>query len=65
MARRSQMTMLKRQREVKKAEKAAKKRARRHGVPEPGMVSEPRAPIPSGAPPSGEPGPVKEPESGG
>ena len=64
MARRSQMTMLKRQREVKKSEKAARKRARRHGVPEPGMASEPRAPLPSAPSPSADVGPAKEPESG-
>ena len=34
MARRSRMSMLKRQREVKKNEKAARKRARRHGTQE-------------------------------
>ena len=33
MGRRSRMSILKRQRELKKAEKAAQKRARRHGVP--------------------------------
>ncbi len=32
MARRSRMSILKRQRELQKAEKAAKKRAKRHGV---------------------------------
>jgi hypothetical protein len=32
MARRSRMTILKRQRELKKAEKAALKRAKRHGA---------------------------------
>ena len=32
MARRSRMSILKRQRELKKAEKAASKRAKRHGV---------------------------------
>jgi len=34
MARRSRMSMLKRQREVKKNEKAAHKQARRHGTQE-------------------------------
>ena len=34
MARKSRMSMLKRQRELKKAEKAAQKRAKRHGIPE-------------------------------
>jgi len=33
--------MLKRQRELKKAEKAAKKRAKRHGLPEAPMLLEP------------------------
>jgi hypothetical protein len=33
MAKRSRMSVLKRQRELKKAEKAAHKRARRHGQP--------------------------------
>ena len=41
MARKSRMSMLKRQRELKKAEKAAQKRAKRHGIPEP-TFSEPR-----------------------
>jgi hypothetical protein len=35
------MSILKRQRELRNAEKAARKRARRHGLPEPGQV-EPR-----------------------
>jgi len=35
------MSILKRQRELKNAEKAARKRARRHGLPEPGF-SEPQ-----------------------
>jgi len=34
MARKSRMSILKRQRELRKAEKAARKRARRHGQPE-------------------------------
>jgi len=38
MARRSRMTILKRQRELKKAEKAAHKRAKRHGVIEEGST---------------------------
>ncbi len=37
MARRSRMSVLKRQRERKKAEKAARKRARRHGTPMPDL----------------------------
>ena len=41
MARRSRMSMLKRQREIQKAEKAARKRAKRHGTREGGLV-EPR-----------------------
>ena len=42
MARRSRMSMLKRQREIQKAEKAARKRAKRHGTREVGF-EEPRA----------------------
>ena len=38
MARRSRMTILKRQRELRKAEKAAVKRAKRHGFIEEGSV---------------------------
>ena len=34
MARRSRVSMQKRQRELRKADKAAKKRAKRHGLPE-------------------------------
>ena len=45
MARRSRMTILKRQRELKKAEKAAHKRAKRHGVIEEGSAE----PSPSAA----------------
>lgn len=41
VARRSRMSILKRQRELKKAEKAARKRATRHGQPLPG-ITEPR-----------------------
>ena len=41
MARRSRMSMLKRQRELKKSEKAARKRAKKHGVHEEGFT-EPR-----------------------
>lgn len=41
MARRSRMSMLKRQREVKKSEKAAQKRAKKHGIHEEGFT-EPR-----------------------
>ena len=41
MARKSRMSILKRQRELRNSEKAARKRARRHGLPEPGAV-EPR-----------------------
>ena len=41
MAKRSRMSMLKRQRELRKAEKAAQKRAKRHGLHEGGLV-EPR-----------------------
>ena len=38
MARKSRMSILKRQRELRNAEKAARKRARRHGLPEPGAT---------------------------
>ena len=41
MARKSRMSILKRQRELKNAEKAARKRAIRHGQPLPG-ITEPR-----------------------
>jgi hypothetical protein len=41
MARRSRMSMLKRQRELKKNEKAARKRAKKHGIHEEGFT-EPR-----------------------
>jgi len=42
MARRSRMSILKRQRELQKSEKAARKRARRHGQHLPEESSEPR-----------------------
>ena len=41
MANRSRMSMLKRQREMKKNEKAARKRAKRHGIPEAAKVPTP------------------------
>ena len=47
MARRSRMSMLKRQRELKKSEKAAKKRAKRHGMHEEGFT-EPRPTVTMG-----------------
>ena len=43
MAKKSRMSILKRQREVKKAEEAARKRAKRHGMP----VESSREPIPT------------------
>lgn len=43
MARRSRMSILKRQRELKKSEKAARKRAKRHGQP----LDEPTEPRPT------------------
>ncbi len=43
---RSRMTILKRQRELRKAEKAARKRARRHGVQQ-GESVEPRPTVES------------------
>jgi len=42
MARRSRMSILKRQRELQKSEKAARKRARRHGQSLPEQSAEPR-----------------------
>ena len=59
MARRSRMSILKRQRELKKSEKAARKRARRHGIREP-LFREPEPTITSedlvgGSEPSDEP----------
>ena len=48
MARKSRMSIVKRQRELKKAEKAAAKRAKRHGHQIPGLV-EPRPTVGSGA----------------
>lgn len=61
MAQRSRMTMLKRQREAKKADAAAEKRARRHGV-RPTVLTEPKPTIDIGAltgkrDGDGEPGP--------
>ena len=47
MARRSRMSILKRQRELKKSEKAARKRSRRHGIREP-LFQEPTPTIVSG-----------------
>ena len=43
MAKRSRMSMQKRQREIKKAEKAAQKRAKRHGI----VFERPSEPVPS------------------
>ena len=43
MAKRSRMSMQKRQREIKKAEKAAQKRAKRHGF----VLERPAEPVPS------------------
>ena len=48
MARRSRMSIVKRQRELKKAEKAAGKRAKRFGQQIPGLV-EPRPTVGTGA----------------
>lgn len=48
MARKSRMSIVKRQRELKKAEKAAAKRAKRHGLQIPGLV-EPRPTVGAGA----------------
>ena len=43
MAKRSRMSMQKRQREIKKAEKAARKRAKRHGL----VLETPEEPAPT------------------
>lgn len=48
MARGSRMTMLKRQREAKKADKAAEKRAKRHGTTRP-VAMEPKPTVDIGA----------------
>ena len=48
MARKSRMSIVKRQRELKKSEKAAAKRAKRHGLQIPGLV-EPRPTVGAGA----------------
>lgn len=65
MARRSRTTMLKRLREAKKAEKAAQKRARRHGIA-PGVRAEPQPTIDIGALVRGEYAPAEgeEPRDG-
>ena len=47
MARRSRMSILKRQRELKKSERAARKRAKRHGIAEP-LFHEPSPTLVSG-----------------
>jgi hypothetical protein len=44
MARRSRMSIVKRQRELKKTERAAQKRAKRHGIIQEGFTE----PIPTG-----------------
>jgi len=44
MARRSRMSIVKRQRELKKAERAARKRAKRHGIIQEGFTE----PLPTG-----------------
>lgn len=56
MARRSRMSILKRQRELRKAEKAARKRARRHGLQEDGSA-EPRPTLGAARVLAGEPPP--------
>ena len=48
MARRSRMSVLKRQREAKKADKAAAKRAKRQGTPQP-VFTEPKPTVDIGA----------------
>lgn len=54
MGRSSRTSILKRQREIKKAEKAAEKRARRHGKPVAGFT-EPKPTVPSMVRPSDKP----------
>jgi hypothetical protein len=61
MGRSSRTSILKRQREIKKAEKAAEKRAKRHGKPVDGFT-EPRPTVPTSAPPSEEPNPKQAPK---
>jgi hypothetical protein len=62
MGRSSRTSILKRQREIKKAEKAAGKRAKRHGKPVDGFT-EPRPTVPtSSAQPSEEPKPKQAPK---
>ncbi len=60
MARRSRTTMLKRLREAKKAEKAAQKRARRHGGVAPGARPEPKPTVDIGALMRGEDGSTED-----
>jgi len=61
MGRSSRTSILKRQREIKKAEKAAEKRARRHGKPVDGFT-EPRANAlqPAESTPPSAPSPERE-----
>jgi hypothetical protein len=54
MGRSSRTSILKRQREIKKAEKAAEKRAKRHGKPIEGFT-EPRPTVPTMVRPSDKP----------
>ena len=61
MGRSSRTTILKRQREIKKAEKAAEKRAKRHGKPVAGFT-EPRPTVPTMVRPSEEPKPKEAPK---
>jgi hypothetical protein len=54
MGRSSRTSILKRQREIKKAERAAEKRAKRHGKPVDGFT-EPRPTVPATAGPHDKP----------
>ena len=56
---RSRMSLVKRQRELKKAEKAAQKRAKRHGTPE-AVFTEPKPTVRLTAPEEESPDPPEE-----
>ena len=57
MGRSTRTSIQKRQREIKKAEKAAEKRAKRHGKPVAGFTEPPRPTMPTAVRPSEEPKP--------
>jgi hypothetical protein len=64
MAKNSRMTMLKRQREIKKAEKAARKRAKRHGTRQ-DVFQEPTPTVALSKLLAGEPPESSDPTEGG